>query len=243
VPSDPLGNPLPDSPVVRVDTTVCSTSYAKAQSQWEDLFMIGASQQTQSVGQYDATFRVQGRLGPSTNTNGTGQARMVWSLRDFNHEQLIYISAGYHAAIDAWSKYTYSDGVWEFDWGTGPLVIDESLRLNGGTFQYGTPLYLNSLLRTYVSGNGVSSFGNTVGMTEFEVPSGSLVYAYSGTDLAAYGIVFDGMGGGTLCHDLACASGTGGVGTVVPAIPEPEAYAMMLAGLGLIAFVVRRRST
>jgi len=29
--------------------------------------------------------------------------------------------------------------------------------------------------------------------------------------------------------------------TMVPSIPEPETYAMMLAGLGLMGFVARRR--
>jgi PEP-CTERM motif-containing protein len=34
---------------------------------------------------------------------------------------------------------------------------------------------------------------------------------------------------------------TGTIGNGVPAIPEPETYAMMLAGLGLLGFVARRR--
>ena len=40
---------------------------------------------------------------------------------------------------------------------------------------------------------------------------------------------------------LTNAGNTGAVGVGVPAIPEPETYAMMLAGLGLLGFVARRR--
>jgi hypothetical protein len=35
--------------------------------------------------------------------------------------------------------------------------------------------------------------------------------------------------------------GTGG-GAIVPGIPEPETYAMLLAGLGLLGLVARRRT-
>jgi hypothetical protein len=39
---------------------------------------------------------------------------------------------------------------------------------------------------------------------------------------------------------LAGSNGLSG-GTVVSPIPEPETYAMLLAGLGVIGFVARRR--
>jgi hypothetical protein len=34
-----------------------------------------------------------------------------------------------------------------------------------------------------------------------------------------------------------------GTGTLVSAVPEPETYAMLLAGLGLMASIVRRRKS
>jgi hypothetical protein len=32
-------------------------------------------------------------------------------------------------------------------------------------------------------------------------------------------------------------------GNVIPTIPEPETYALILGGLGIVAFVARRRNT
>lgn len=52
-----------------------------------------------------------------------------------------------------------------------------------------------------------------------------------------FGIFAAGPGSGSLNFDI--HAGAGGVGM----IPEPESYAMLLAGLGLIGMIVRRRST
>jgi hypothetical protein len=38
------------------------------------------------------------------------------------------------------------------------------------------------------------------------------------------------------------ASYSGGINVVAAAVPEPDGYALMLAGLGVVAFIVRRRS-
>ena len=241
LPSDGSGNPsgLPEIPI---ETRSYSNVYGSAQSQWEELYMIGGSSLS-ALGHYNATFHVEGKLGPSANSDGTGSAQMYWSMRDFNNNNLVSISATYNASDDSWYKSTYSAGVWSSDNGFGELVIDELLQQNGGTFNYGTALYLNSSLQTYVWGNGVSSFENTVEMTELEFTGGSRVYAMSGTDLSNYNITFDSTngGGGVLCDGLNCATTGGGGGTVIPGIPEPETYAMMLAGLALVGWVARRR--
>ncbi|PJJ21910.1 putative secreted protein with PEP-CTERM sorting signal [Janthinobacterium sp. 67] len=49
---------------------------------------------------------------------------------------------------------------------------------------------------------------------------------------------FDRSGGGNGAID----TGGGGVVPPIPAVPEPETYAMLLAGLGLLTWVGRRRS-
>jgi hypothetical protein len=46
------------------------------------------------------------------------------------------------------------------------------------------------------------------------------------------------LGGGNFRLSL---NGGGGNATFAPAIPEPDTYGMLLAGLGLFAFIARRR--
>jgi hypothetical protein len=242
VPSTALGVPIPGLPVIQSNTQTSSNVYGYAQSQWEELYMIGGSS-ISALGHYNATFHVDGKLGNSTNSDGTGYSSMSWSLRDFNNNSLVSINAGYNAANDSWYKQTYSAGISTYDIGTGQLVINEDLQENGGIFSFGTALYLNSQLQVNVSGNGVSSFENTVKMTKLELPGGSRVYAMSGANLSNYSVAFDGSngGGGVLCDGLNCATTGIGGGTVVPGVPEPENYALMLAGLGLMATIIRRR--
>ena len=61
-----------------------------------------------------------------------------------------------------------------------------------------------------------------------------------GIDIA--NIVPNGNGATFAADVLFQASGlTGTIGNGVPAIPEPETYAMMLVGFGLLGFVARRR--
>ena len=48
-------------------------------------------------------------------------------------------------------------------------------------------------------------------------------------------------GGWVFAADILVRGATGAVSTNTPAIPEPETYAMMLVGFGLLGFVARRR--
>jgi PEP-CTERM motif len=48
------------------------------------------------------------------------------------------------------------------------------------------------------------------------------------------GVFISGLAAGT-------ATGGGGIGTEVPAIPEPSTYALMLGGLGAVGWMARRR--
>ena len=49
------------------------------------------------------------------------------------------------------------------------------------------------------------------------------------------------QGGWLFSADILANGFTGNVATNTPAIPEPETYAMMLAGLGMLGFIARRR--
>ena len=68
-----------------------------------------------------------------------------------------------------------------------------------------------------------SSFQN---LTPFSLPAGAYELRISGTSLVGSGGYF---------------SGHMTLATTTAPIPEPETYAMMLAGLGLMGFVARRR--
>jgi hypothetical protein len=46
---------------------------------------------------------------------------------------------------------------------------------------------------------------------------------------------------GAVAGNTVCPNGCIGVFAAVAAVPEPEAYELMLAGLGLVGFAVRRR--
>ena len=55
--------------------------------------------------------------------------------------------------------------------------------------------------------------------------------------LSAGKVVVDWLGTGTGPHDFVAVFNVG----TAPAVPEPETYALMLAGLGIVGFMARRR--
>ncbi len=73
--TDPTGAPYPGAQVIPVKIQTSSNAYGYAYSQWEELYMIGGSS-ISALGHYNATFHVDGSVGPSTNAYGTGSASM-----------------------------------------------------------------------------------------------------------------------------------------------------------------------
>ena len=65
--------------------------------------------------------------------------------------------------------------------------------------------------------------------------AGAHSYSFSVTDGASYAVYLENLGSAPLTFS------TMGVGSVA-AVPEPETYAMLLAGLGVLGFVGRRRA-
>lgn len=206
-----------------------NSTYAVGRSTWEELYQIGGGTGT---GQFTGTIHIDGSLAGSL---GNGNATLDWSLRTFSNQLVASVSASYDAAADYWYLNVYSNGQWTYSDGSGALTINQDV-IGGYSFTYGAALYLKSELVTSVSGNGAADFSNTVQFTGMKLPQGAAVYVFSGASAADYGISFAGNGSGTICQDLACAAGGG-----LP-IPEPETYALLLSGLGVIAWVARRRS-
>lgn len=205
-----------------------NSSFAVGRSTWEELYQIGGGTGT---GQFTGTVHIDGTL---AGTLGSGTATLDWSLKTFSNQLVASVSAAYDASADLWSMNVFSNGLWTNTTGNGPLTINADV-IGGYSFTYGAALYLKSELVTSISGNGTADFSNTVQFTGMSLPQDATVFVMSGASAADYGIFFAGNGNGTICQDLACA-----VGGSAP-IPEPGTYAMLLSGLGVIAWVVRRR--
>jgi hypothetical protein len=99
-----------------------------------------------------------------------------------------------------------------------PQIADGLYQDVGGTVALPVPHYVPSL------GAQVGSTQNGWGSETFaSLAPGKYVFATYGTAAGSYG--------GTYLASL-----------TVTAVPEPESYAMLLAGLGLMGFVARRRA-
>lgn len=208
---------------VRTDTV----SYAVGRSLWEELYQIGGGTGT---GQFTGTIHIDGTLTGLT----TGTASLDWSLRTFSDNLVAGLRADYDVGANTWSLGVYNNGAWNYTSGTGALTINQDVT-GSYSFAYGAALYLKSDLFTSVTGNGNADFSNTVQFTGMKLPQGAAVYVQSGAKAADYGISFAGDGTGTICTDLACA-----VGSTQP-IPEPETYVLLMAGLGVVGWMARRR--
>ena len=91
-------------------------------------------------------------------------------------------------------------------------------------------------------GTGTDFLGNIVALTSITMTTGADIEC--GSALARNGAVtLDTNTISTGCQGLQIDAGvvTVGDGGVIAAIPEPETYAMLLAGLGLLGFAARRR--
>ncbi len=200
---------------------------SSAHSSWEELYQIGGGTGT---GQFTGAVHIDGTL---SGAGATASARMYWSLQTFSGSLVAAVSASYDGAADSWSKSVFADGSWTTTSGSGALAISEDVS-GSYSFTYNSPLYLASELSTWVSGNTDADFANTVSFTGMSLPADSLVYIFSGSKPQSYGLKFAGSGAGTICDTLACT--TGNVGNV----PEPASYALLLSGIGVVAWVLRR---
>ncbi|WP_200383412.1 PEP-CTERM sorting domain-containing protein [Rhodocyclus tenuis] len=98
------------------------------------------------------------------------------------------------------------------------------------TFKYGDPLYLQSELSAYLSDVGVVDVRHSAVITGIDLPEGSAIRFLSGASANTYGTLVGGL------------YGEYGSGGTLPSVPEPGSYAMLLAGLGLLGAIARRRS-
>ncbi|HEY0269056.1 MAG TPA: FxDxF family PEP-CTERM protein, partial [Methyloradius sp.] len=126
----------------------------------------------------------------------------------------------------------------------GTLEIANVNSANGQTFA-SLSLTDNSILNlgsTSITFNGLGDVvgGKTLTITDY-LASVSPTYAFRVLGNFSSDISFQSLISGTTINGVAAKFQFDGVYTNVAAVPEPEAYAMFIFGLGLIGFVARRR--
>jgi len=120
------------------------------------------------------------------------------------------------------SYFSFYDELFYFE-----LDKNSSLKVTAGT-NFNRPSQNSVDLYNFDTGEDVGSFqfGTTVSSAYFnDLSAGNYFYEVSGGNY------------GTQIGQVSFSS------TIINAVPEPETYAMLLAGLGALGFVARRRKT
>lgn len=119
------------------------------------------------------------------------------------------------------------------------VTIPYTLNITGGeTFDYWNSTSASVYASAYFSGSDENGNYDSSSNASFSLSSyyGNSPDSQSGN--LVFGIFAAGPGSGSLNFNINASTGD----YYVPAIPEPESYAMLLAGLGLIGMIARRRS-
>ena len=197
------------------------TGFADSLAYWNQQGQSGSQIATLGVGAAHVTVESMIRgAGLKGNTGGNSLNSTGWNGEATDYVEFGFtVDSGFAAKLDKLYLGTKASG-------TGPQTVSVFTSLDN----YGA---------------AIASFGE----------DGSN-FVDSAIDLSAFGDIT-----GTLTFRLFGAGATGGAGTLrvadyyanntyyydtitgnVAAVPEPESYAMIIAGLGLMGFVVRRRS-
>lgn len=217
-------------------TSINASAYANFTDQW--LIAPTAKHAAGSYGAALVTIKLDGAFPTPADTYNSAGA---WLSASTSFKDTAGVSYQSSFSINAYPSTYYTSGMDEwvsYDWLTsGSVSVKKKL-----LFQYGTPFDLNMTLNTWSSSNGQADFFHTGQIAEVFLPrdaqlqTGSLA---SGID----GMTFGNIANATSYDDpnTIWDFGNNG-GAIVPGVPEPEAYAMLLAGLGVMGFIARRRT-
>ena len=216
-------------------TNLYAYSYANFSDQW--LIKANKSHAAGSYGAILVTATLDGYFPAASGSNGSAYLQAQNSFTDtagVSYNSYFNLSANPTGSSSSGGDWT--DG----DWTVQGNSITATKKL---LFQYGTVFSLNMYLQAYSSVNGEANFYNTGKITDILLPFDAELE--TGSQQSG----LDGVSLGTVRNSLSLNDpntnwnfGSQDGGAIVPGVPEPESYAMFLAGLGLIGFMAKCRS-
>jgi hypothetical protein len=217
-----------------------SSLYAYGYAGYSDQWLItNARGRDRNYGAIVVTAQLHGSFPAPAEGSYNSAGAWLSANTSFTDRGGVSYNSSFSISASPGSVYTSGSPSWtSYDWSTSGVVTIKKKLL----FQYGTPFSLGMTLQAYSSANGEADFFNTAKITEVELP----------VDVEFYTGSFDSGLGDVTLGNLRYAStlddpntnwdfGNGGGGAIVPGVPEPETYAMLLAGLGLLGLIARRR--
>lgn len=203
-----------------------------AHAQWNQQFLIDATP-ARPVGSYGAIlvgFTLDGSVSaPHLNGNnygyGYGNGRLQSSFVD-------------RAGVSFSSEFSIYANPWDQESWTGSKTVYKKL-----LFQYGTVFNINLYQQSNAYQNGEADFSHTGFISSVELPFEATLQ--SGAEQAGLGGVSQ-LYGNVTYSATADAINTNwdfsnNGGGFNPPVPEPSSYALMLAGMAVMGFLVRRR--
>lgn len=216
-------------------TNLYAYSYANFTDQW--LIKANKSHAAGSYGAILVTATLDGYFPAASGSNASAYLRAQSSFADtagVNYNSSFELDAYPTGASSSGSAWTTDD------WTVQGNSITATKKL---LFQYGTAFSLNMYLQAYSSGNGEANFYNTGKITDILLPFDAELETgsqQSGVDGVTFGTVRNSLS--LIDPNTNWNFGSQDGGAIIPTVPEPESYAMFLAGLGLIGFMAKRRS-
>jgi hypothetical protein len=217
-----------------------SSLYAYGYSNYSDQWLItNRPGRTRGFGAIVVTAQLHGSFPEPAPGSTNSASAWLGANTSFTDTSGVNYRSDFSISASPGSYYTSGGTGWTgIDWSTSGVVTVKKKLL----FQYGTPFNLGMTLQAYSSANGEADFYHTAKITEVELPVD--VEFYRGSfDSGLDGVTLGNLRYATALDDpnTNWDFGNGG-GAIVPGIPEPETYAMLLAGLGLLGLMARRRT-
>lgn len=216
-------------------TNVQGVAYASYNDQW-----YIAPNSKHAAGTYGAIV-VTAKLDGSFPAQASGApwnsaSAYLNSSTSFTDSSGVNYNSNFQVSADP-NGASVSGGNWTpGDWTTqNSITVSKKL-----LFQYGTVFNFQMYLYANAYTNGGADFFNTAKITDVLLPFESVLETGS-LQSGVAGVTFGAVRNSTSLSDpnTNWDFGNGG-GPIVP-VPEPESYAMLLAGLGLVGFMAKRR--